>query len=102
MGSIRFTAEVGKTYAKGDEMGYFAFGGSTTIALFHKDAVVYDPDIVSNRWCTPCAAVTCCAGLWATSVAVVVKKPRHLDRYAQDPHRRLNQSTLAVVAALLP
>lgn len=48
VGSINFTAEVGKTYAKGDEMGYFAFGGSTTIALFQKDAVVIDADLLSN------------------------------------------------------
>ena len=52
MGSIRFTAEVGKTYAKGDELGYFAFGGSTTIALFRRDAAIFDPDLVSNR-CRP-------------------------------------------------
>ena len=53
VGSINFTAEVGSTYSKGDEMGYFAFGGSTTIALFQKDAVVIDADLVSNR----CAGV---------------------------------------------
>lgn len=49
MGSILFTAEVGKTYEKGDELGYFAFGGSTCIAIFQKDTVVVDEDIISNR-----------------------------------------------------
>lgn len=49
MGSIQFTAEVGQTYVKGDELGFFAFGGSTCIAIFQKDSVVVDEDIVSNR-----------------------------------------------------
>ena len=49
VGSINFTAEEGKQYAKGDEMGYFAFGGSTTIALFQPDTMVYDEDLASNR-----------------------------------------------------
>lgn len=49
VGSINFTVEVGCTANKGDEMGYFAFGGSTTIALFQKDAVVIDADLISNR-----------------------------------------------------
>jgi len=57
VGSIRFTAEVGKAYAKGDELGYFAFGGSTTIALFRRDAAVFDPDLVSNRCITVGRAV---------------------------------------------
>ena len=49
VGSIQFTAEVGQRYEKGEELGYFAFGGSTCIAIFQKDAVVVDEDIVSNR-----------------------------------------------------
>lgn len=50
MGSINFTVEVGSRASKGDEMGYFAFGGSTTIALFQKGALVIDADLVSNRY----------------------------------------------------
>jgi phosphatidylserine decarboxylase len=34
VGSIRHTAPVGSTVAKGDELGYFAFGGSTVLTLF--------------------------------------------------------------------
>ncbi len=49
VGSILFTAEEGKTYEKGDELGYFAFGGSTCIAIFQRDTVVVDEDIISNR-----------------------------------------------------
>jgi len=49
VGSILFTAEVGKAYEKGDELGYFAFGGSTCIAIFQRDIVVVDEDVISNR-----------------------------------------------------
>ena len=49
VGSIQFTAEIGQTYSKGDELGYFAFGGSTCIAIFQKGSVVVDEDIISNR-----------------------------------------------------
>ena len=49
VGSILFTAEAGQSYQKGEELGYFAFGGSTCIALFQHDKVVVDEDIVSNR-----------------------------------------------------
>ena len=49
VGSILFTAKEGKTYEKGDELGYFAFGGSTCIAIFQRDTVVVDEDIISNR-----------------------------------------------------
>ena len=49
VGSIQFTAELGHTYVKGDELGFFAFGGSTCIAVFQKDSVVVDEDIISNR-----------------------------------------------------
>ena len=50
MGSIRFTAEQGKEYRKGDELGYFAFGGSTIIVLFGKGAITIDQDLLHNRW----------------------------------------------------
>jgi len=48
VGSIVFTGEVGKTYNKGDELGYFAFGGSTVIALFGPDALTIDSDLLHN------------------------------------------------------
>ncbi|KAK9807507.1 hypothetical protein WJX72_001112 [[Myrmecia] bisecta] len=48
VGSINFTAKVGKAAQKGDELGFFAFGGSTTIALFKKGMVVIDQDLVVN------------------------------------------------------
>lgn len=48
VGSIVFTGEVGTTYQKGDELGYFAFGGSTVIALFGADALAIDADLLHN------------------------------------------------------
>lgn len=35
-------------FVKGEEKGYFEFGGSTIVLLFEKDKVIIDEDIVSN------------------------------------------------------
>ncbi|GMH35785.1 hypothetical protein BSKO_03653 [Bryopsis sp. KO-2023] len=48
VGSINFTAKVGGTYKKGDEMGFFAYGGSTTVALFEKGKAVFDDDLINT------------------------------------------------------
>ncbi|KAF7308526.1 hypothetical protein HMN09_00701700 [Mycena chlorophos] len=50
VGSIGWTngGEEGKTVKKGDELGYFAYGGSTVIALFPKGVIQFDEDLVSN------------------------------------------------------
>ncbi|KAJ7066597.1 phosphatidylserine decarboxylase-domain-containing protein [Mycena amicta] len=50
VGSIGWTngAEKGKTLKKGDELGYFAYGGSTVVALFPKGVIEFDADLVSN------------------------------------------------------
>ncbi|KAJ7433051.1 phosphatidylserine decarboxylase-domain-containing protein [Mycena galericulata] len=47
VGSIGWTngGEKGKTVKKGEELGYFAYGGSTVVAVFPKD---FDADLVSN------------------------------------------------------
>lgn len=37
-----------KIFSKGDEKGYFSYGGSTIILLFEKDKVLIDRDIISN------------------------------------------------------
>ncbi len=37
--SVNFTGEVGATLSKGEEYGYFAFGGSDIVMLFEKDKV---------------------------------------------------------------
>jgi len=46
--SIHFTKEVGQSFNKGDEYGYFAFGGSTCIALFEKGKIKFDDDLVKH------------------------------------------------------
>jgi len=33
---------------RGDELGYFAFGGSTVILLFEPGKVVWDADLLAN------------------------------------------------------
>uniref|UniRef100_A0A061QR11 Phosphatidylserine decarboxylase proenzyme 2 n=1 Tax=Tetraselmis sp. GSL018 TaxID=582737 RepID=A0A061QR11_9CHLO len=48
VGSIIFTAEEGKTYSKGDELGYFAFGGSTLVAVFPPNTAQFDDDLLQH------------------------------------------------------
>lgn len=37
-----------QSFVKGEEKGYFEFGGSTVVLLFEKDQVIIDEDIVKN------------------------------------------------------
>jgi len=37
--SVNLTAQVGATLAKGEEFGYFTFGGSDIVVMFEKDRV---------------------------------------------------------------
>ncbi len=46
VGSIRQTFTPGKPVKKGDEKGYFAFGGSSTITLFEPGAVTLADDLL--------------------------------------------------------
>ncbi|MCW1913558.1 phosphatidylserine decarboxylase [Luteolibacter sp. GHJ8] len=46
VGSILQTFTPGKPVQKGDEKGYFAFGGSSTITIFEPGAVTLAPDLV--------------------------------------------------------
>ncbi|MEP4076538.1 phosphatidylserine decarboxylase [Haloferula sp.] len=48
VGSIHQTYTAGKAVKKGDEKGYFAFGGSSTITLFEPGAVTLSPDLLEN------------------------------------------------------
>ncbi|KAF9106434.1 hypothetical protein BGX27_009174 [Mortierella sp. AM989] len=50
VGSIVLTGakEPGNKVRKGDELGYFAYGGSTCILLFKAGAVQFDEDLVAN------------------------------------------------------
>ena len=48
VGSIRQTYTPGQTVQKGDEKGYFAFGGSSTIVIFEPGTVRFSDDLVHN------------------------------------------------------
>lgn len=48
VGTILQTYAPGKKVTKGEEKGYFKFGGSTTILFFKKDMVKIDEDIVEQ------------------------------------------------------
>jgi phosphatidylserine decarboxylase len=48
VGSIIHTCDEGDTLKRGDEVGYFAFGGSTIITLFTKGAIKFDDDLLLN------------------------------------------------------
>ena len=48
VGSIHQTYQPSKTVNKGDEKGYFAFGGSSTITLFQSGKVRLSHDLLNH------------------------------------------------------
>jgi len=48
VGSIYETFTPNSHVKKGDEMGYFGFGGSTVVMLIDKDKVIIDKDLIEN------------------------------------------------------
>jgi len=48
VGSIAWSLKQGDEVKKADELGYFAYGGSTVICLFPKNSVTFDADLVKN------------------------------------------------------
>lgn len=48
VGSIRQTYESGHDAVKGNEKGYFRFGGSSTITIFEPGRIEFDQDLVEN------------------------------------------------------
>lgn len=48
VGSMVHTYAAGAPIKKGDEMGYFAFGGSTIVMLFDKEKFKIDGDLIKN------------------------------------------------------
>ena len=49
VGSIGWSKKTGEQVAKGEELGWFQYGGSTVITVFPKEArVVVDQDIAGN------------------------------------------------------
>ena len=48
VGSIKTTVSEGQEIKRGDELGYFAFGGSTVVFLFEPGVVQWDEDLLVN------------------------------------------------------
>ncbi|CAI0401120.1 unnamed protein product [Linum tenue] len=48
VGSIAFVKKTGDYVNKGDQFGYFSFGGSTVICVFEKDSIQIDEDLLAN------------------------------------------------------
>lgn len=48
VGSICLTKQEGDSIERGEEVGYFKFGGSTIILLFDRTKFTFDSDLVSN------------------------------------------------------
>lgn len=46
VGAIHQTFTPGRSYQKGDEKGYFSFGGSSIIILFEPETIIFDEDLV--------------------------------------------------------
>ena len=46
VGSIHHTFSPNEAYAKGDEKGYFSFGGSSLILLFEPGRIQFDQDLI--------------------------------------------------------
>lgn len=48
VGSIQVSVKQGDQVRKGDEFGYFAFGGSTVLLLFEPGKIRWDDDLLAN------------------------------------------------------
>ena len=48
VGSIQQTYHADQVIQKGDEKGYFAFGGSSTMVIFEPGTIEFSEDILSN------------------------------------------------------
>jgi len=63
VGSIITTVNEGAEVKRGDEFGYFAFGGSTIVLLFEKGALNWDEDILNNSQASLETLVRVCMGV---------------------------------------
>lgn len=48
VGVVHYTCSFGTPIKKGDEKGYFAFGGSSMMLIFEKDQVAFDPILIEK------------------------------------------------------
>ncbi|KAG9039968.1 hypothetical protein FRB95_004440 [Tulasnella sp. JGI-2019a] len=67
VGTIVTTVEEGAEVKRGDEFGYFAFGGSTIVLLFEKGALQWDQDILNNSQASLETLVRVCMGVGKAS-----------------------------------
>ena len=81
VGTICWTAQPGASISKGDELGYFAFGGSTCIVLFPPDCVVWDQDLIENSQKSLETLVQVGERIGCSKTHV--DKPEHIDHAAE-------------------
>jgi len=48
VGAVNWTRKAGEEIKKGEELGYFAYGGSTVIVVFPAGLIKFDDDLVKN------------------------------------------------------
>lgn len=48
VGGVCQTYEAGDSVSKGQEKGFFRFGGSSTITIFERGAITFDDDLIAN------------------------------------------------------
>jgi len=63
VGTIITTVDEGQEVKRGDEFGYFAFGGSTIVLLFEKNTVTWDEDLLINGRSSLETLVRVCNGI---------------------------------------
>ncbi|OJD26915.1 phosphatidylserine decarboxylase [Blastomyces percursus] len=83
VGSTVITAEGGQKVARGDELGYFKFGGSTLLVLFEPGKVAFDSDLVGNS-----------LGALETLVRVGMSIGHHPDEPQYTPDMRKSEESI--------
>ena len=48
VGSVKFSANLPKNVLKGEELGFFLFGGSCVITLFEKNKITFAEDLINT------------------------------------------------------
>lgn len=67
---ITQTVKEGQTVKRGDEIGYFSFGGSTIVALFEPGKVQFDEDILYNS-SQSIETLVCLISSWMIQTALI-------------------------------
>ncbi|EDN03251.1 phosphatidylserine decarboxylase proenzyme [Histoplasma capsulatum] len=83
VGSTVITREEGEKVARGEELGYFKFGGSTLLLLFEPGKLCFDSDLVGNS-----------LGALETLVRVGMSIGHHPDTRQHSPDMRKNEENV--------